>query len=302
MIYFIDIINISIHINNLIKEDNKTDKNNIRNNEIDNTKHKNYKLFSIDELKEKTRKRLIDSAFKDLYKNIIGNKELLDLDINEINSKEILKFKNNNYLRQMFLMDEESSKKFHALINYELLNEFINSDNKKKNYLIENNHEEFNKIYNILSGKIELPNEIKIIDEYKNCKKIMDMNKKFHLFGKFKYFNKGKNDSIYFFTFKNNSYIFFPKESKFAKLKLNNVFEKDNLFYLEEYIENKKDIEISYVKKIYSIGQKNTNKKNDYNQIKDYYLINKKCIDLKLQEFSKAQIIMNIILKQWHLK
>ena len=59
-------------------------------------------------------------------------------------------------------MDEESSKKYQVLLNYELLNEFINSDHQKKNYLIENNHEEFNKIYNILSGKIELPNEIKI--------------------------------------------------------------------------------------------------------------------------------------------
>ena len=37
----------------------------------------------------------------------------------------------------IFLMDEESSKKFQVLLNYELLNEFINSDNKKKNYLIE---------------------------------------------------------------------------------------------------------------------------------------------------------------------
>ena len=213
-----------IIIDNIIKEDNKSDENNIRNKEIDNKKHKNYKLYSIDELKDKRKKREIDSAFKDLSKNIIGNKELADLEINEINSNEILKLKDNPNLRQMFLMDEESSKKFQSLINYELLNEFINSDNKKKNYLIENNHEEFNKIYNILSGKIELTNEIKIIDEYKNCKKIMDMNKRFQLFGKIKHFNKGKNDFTYYFTFKNNSYIFFPKEMRVAKLKLNNDF------------------------------------------------------------------------------
>lgn len=50
------------------------------------------------------------------------------------------------------------------------------------------------------------------------------MNKRFQLFGKIKHFNKGKNDFTYYFTFKNNSYIFFPKEMRVAKLKLNNDF------------------------------------------------------------------------------
>ena len=108
-------------------------------------------------------------------------------------------------------MDEESSKKFKVLLNYKLLNEFINLHSKKKDYLIEKNHEEFNKIYNILSGRIELPNDIKIIDEYKNCKKFMDMNKKFQLIGnsKIKNFIKKTSNFTYYFTFKNNSYIFF---------------------------------------------------------------------------------------------
>ena len=77
-----------------------------------------------------------------------------DLQINTIYSKEIIKNINNTALRKILLMDEESSKKFMAIINYKKLNEFVNSDIKKKDYLIENNHEEFNKIYNILSGKI----------------------------------------------------------------------------------------------------------------------------------------------------
>ena len=276
-----------IIIDNIIKEDNKTDENNIRNKEIGNTKNKNYKLYSIDELKDKRKKKEIGNAFKVLSKNIIGNKELADLPINEINSKEILKCINNSNLMKISLMDEESSKKLKVLLNYELLNEFINSDNKKKNYLIENNHEEFNKIYNILSGKIELPNEIKIIDKYINCNKIMEMNKKFKLFGKIKHFNKEKNDFIYYFTFKNNSYIFFPEEMRVAKLKLNNDLKNENLFYLEEYIENKNDFVLSYINKIYSVGQNNTNITIKNNQIKYYYLINKKWLDLKLQEYFK---------------
>jgi len=285
------------------KDKSKTDENEIKKEE---NKYIEKKLYSIDELKDK-KKREIDSAFKDLSKNIIGNKEIADLPINEINSKEIFKFKDNLNLIPIFLMDEESLKKFQVLLNYEFLNEFINSDNKKKNYLIENNHEEFNKIYNILSGKIELPNEIKIIDEYKNCKKIMDMNKRFQLFRKIKHFNKGKNDSIYYFSFKNNSYIFFPKEMRVAKLKLNNDFNINNLFYLEEYIENKNDIVLSYIKKIDLIGQKNTSITINNNQIKDCYLINKEWLDSKLKEYSKIEnnnefkFQMNIILKQYHL-
>jgi len=120
----------------------------------------------------------------------------------------------------------------------------------------------------------------------------MDNNKKFQLFGnnKIKHFNKGNNNNIYYFTYKDNSYIFFLKENKILKLNLDKDFEIYNLVYLEEYIENKKDIEISYIEKIHSVSQKNANIriiKN--NQIKDYYLINKKWLDSKLQEYSKIK-------------
>ena len=258
--------------------------------EIDYKKNKGYKEYSIDEFKQKDRKKRIENLFKDLYLNIIRNYELVDLNINEINSKEILKFENSPELIPIILMDEESSKKFQNFINYQKLNEFINSDDKTKDYLIESNHEEFNKIYNILSGSIELPNEIELIDEYKNCKKNMDINKKFQLFGKSRFnqiFKKGKNICISYFIFKGNSFIFFPKEKNILRLKYNEDIKIDNLFYLEDYIENKKDIEISYIKKIYFVGQNNLNIKIINNKIKDYYLINKKWLDFKLQEYSK---------------
>ena len=149
-----------IFINNIMKEDNIKDENNIISKQININNNKNYVEYSIDELKK--RKTKIQELFNDLCKNIIGSKEMEDLQINAIYSKEIHKNINNTGLRRILLMDEESSKKFMGLLNYKKLNEFVNSDNKKKDYLIENNHEEFNKIYNILSGKIELPNEIKI--------------------------------------------------------------------------------------------------------------------------------------------
>jgi len=208
-----------LFINNIMKEDNIKDENNIISKQININNNKNYVDYSIDELKK--RKIKIQELFNDLCKNIIGSKEMEDLQINAIYSKEILIKINNPGLRKILLMDEESSKKFMAIINYKKLNEFVNSDDKKKDYLIEKNREEFNKIYNILSGKIELLNEIKLINEYKNCKKIMDMNKKFQLFGKnkIKNFNKEKKDFIYYFTFKNNSYFFFSKEMKIAKLR-----------------------------------------------------------------------------------
>jgi hypothetical protein len=204
-------------------------------------------------------------------------------------------------------MDEESSKKFQAFINYQKLNEFINISDNSKDVFIEKNHEEFNIIYNILSGKIELPNEINLIDEYKICKKNMDIKKKFQIFGKDafdKIFKKGKNICINYFTYKNDSFIFFPKENKILKLTLDKDFDIYNLFYLEEYIENKKDIEISYIKKIYSAGQNNINIIIVNSQIKDYFLINKKWIDSKIKEYSKItnnneiKKKMNIILKQ----
>ena len=73
-------------------------------------------------------------------------------------------------------MDEESSKKFQTFINFKKLNELINSDDKGKDHLIESNYEEFNKIYNILSGKVELPNEIKLIGDIQD----MDIKKNFN--------------------------------------------------------------------------------------------------------------------------
>jgi len=158
--------------------------------------------------------------------------------------------------------------------------------------LIENYHEEFNKIFNILSGNIELPNEIKLIDEYIKCEKNIDNNSQFQLFNN--NFKIGKNICTYYFKYKNDSFIFFPKEKKILKLKLDNDFEKYNRFYLEEYIENNKNIEMSYVKIIYSECQNNINIKKESNQIKDYYLINKKWIDSKLQEYSQIAYINEI--------
>ena len=61
------------------------------------------------------------------------------------------------------------------------------------------------------------------------------------------------------------------------------------MFYLEEYIENKNDIVLSYIKKIDSIGQKNTSITIKNNQIKDCYLVNKKWLDSKLKEYSKIE-------------
>ena len=228
-------------INNIIKEDNNKDNHKIQ-KEKKIKKYKEYKEYNIDVLKHKKQK--IEEFYVGLYNNVIGNKELDDLNINVIISKEILKYENNISLIQIILMDEESSKKFQTFINYKKINEFINSGDKTKEYLIEKNHKEFNKIYNIIDGNnIELPNEIKLIDEYKDCKKIMNLNKKVQLmaFDKFlfkKIFNKGKNIFIYYFTNKNNYFIFFPKDKKIFKLKYPKNANWDNLFYLEEYIEN----------------------------------------------------------------
>ena len=196
------------------------------------------------------------------------------------------------------LLDEESSKKFQTFINYQKLNEFIKSDDKTKDNLIENYHEEFNKIFNILLGNIELPNEIKLIDEYIKCKKNVDINSQFQLIKN--NFKIGTNICTYYFTYKNDSFIFFPKENKILKLKLDNDFEKYNRFYLEEYIENNKEIEMSYVKIIYSACQNNINIEIESNQIKDYYLINKKWLDSELQECSKIEYNNEIkILKEY---
>jgi len=177
-------------------------------------------------------------------------------------------------------MEEESSKKFQTLINYEKLNELINSDNKTKDYMIENNHEEFNKIYNILSGKIELPNVFNLISDYRD----MNIKTKFQLFEKIQFvklFKKGKDICIYYFIYKQNYYIFLPKDKKIFKLKHYNRM--DNLFYLKEYID------ISYLKKIQSACQNNSNIKIINNQIKDYYLINRKLLNFQLQEYCKIE-------------
>ena len=53
-------------------------------------------------------------------------------------------------------------KKFQSFINYKKLNEFINSDDNEKDYLIENNHKEFNKIYIILQMEITLNCQMKL--------------------------------------------------------------------------------------------------------------------------------------------
>ena len=150
-----------IIINNIIKEDNNKENHNIqKKKELDNIEHNNYKEYSIDDLKK--RKKAIEKLFKNLCKDIIGNKEMSDLNINVIYSKEIIQNKDSVDLKRIFLMDEESSKKFQTFINYKKLNQFIFVDDKSKDKLIEKYHEEYNRIYNILNGKIELPNEIKL--------------------------------------------------------------------------------------------------------------------------------------------
>jgi hypothetical protein len=136
-------------INNILIEDNNKSDNNIqKEKEINYRKNKNYKEYSINELKQ--RKKNIEILFKDLCKNIIGNKELFDLDINAINSKEILKNKDSHNLIQILLMDEESSKKFQSFINYQKLNEFINSNDKRKDYLLEKYHHYYRIFLSIL--------------------------------------------------------------------------------------------------------------------------------------------------------
>ena len=271
---------------NAIIEENKNE-NNIRKEEKnENIKNKKYMENSINEIKQ--REITIEKSFKDLCKNIIENKELNDIIISE----EFLKNVNNPDLKQIILMDEESSKQFQILLNYQKLIELINEkEEKKKDDLIKNFHEEFNKIDNILSGKIELPNEIKLIDEFQKCKNNMNNKKKFQLFEKNKFieiFKKGNNIFIYYFTYKNNSFIFFPKDKKILKLKLDEDFNVDNLFYLEEYIdniENKKDIEKSFLKKIILGNQNKSNitEKILNKEIKDYYLINRKWLNNRIK-------------------
>jgi len=99
------------NMNDIIKENNNKNDNNIQYS--GKTRDQRYKEYSTDELKQ--RKNEIEILFKELCKNIIGNNNLFDLNIKEINSEEILKNKDSQELRQIILMDEESSKKFQTL-------------------------------------------------------------------------------------------------------------------------------------------------------------------------------------------
>jgi len=271
---------------NAINEDNKNENNIDKEEKIEYIKNQKC----IDEIKQ--RKIIIEKSFKDLCKNIIKNEELNDLNINVIMSKDFPKNENHPDLKQIILIDEESSKQFQTFINYPKLNEIINIvGESKKDALIENFHEEFNNIDKILSGMIELPIEIKLIDGFQKCKNNMDNKKKFQLFEKNKFieiFKKGENIFIYYFTYKNNSFIFFPKDKKILKLKFDNDFIADDLFYLEEYIdnlENKKDIEESFLKKIILENQNKLkfNEKILKKEIKDYYLINRKWLNNRIK-------------------
>ncbi len=132
--------------------------------------------------------------------------------MNVLIPQEINKKKDSQGLKKVILIDENSFKKFKSIINYDLINKYLNSNEEEKNKLLEQKKEIFSGLCDqiIENPDYDISKEFSIIKNYKECeKKILNQKKIFIIYKeKFQYiYQQSKEISIYYFINNNNQYM-----------------------------------------------------------------------------------------------
>ena len=299
-------INESLNQNNSINILNESNDNNDYNDEFINDQKKDLSINSnIDELNsniiinEENKDYYINEVIK--YQKIILNISNLDLDIKDNKSRVDINIqflsseeveKNINNTSEVVLINDENMNKFKSLLNYEIIHKYneLKGKQEKKNYLAKYIIEFYNFVL-FYKNKNSISKNISLIENYKDCLNNIEKENKFYIIYKAnkitKLLKKKKViKNIYYFTYKNNSYIYFSGEKKIFQLKYEKNYEK-NFCKLIEYDNNKKDIDL--VKIILDNTKKNKNRYNmekylnlEYKDFKKFCLINENWLNSKI--------------------
>ena len=260
---------------------NKTTKQ--ENNNLESKKNKEY---SIEQLKGRI--DLIIPYFSELFIKLSKTKTNSDLEIKTFLYDEIIEKIDNQKFLEIILINEESSKEIISFLKYNIIKEYINSEENIKCEILQKYKKEFCDIFKLLKNKNNISKELSIIKDYNECILNIKEKKKFLILNKKQFKDidkKTKNIYIYYFFYKSEAYIFFKEEKKYLKIEKDNDSEKNDLYLLKE---DEIDI-LNYLQLIES--QINKNKKIEYinqyknsknNSLKEFYLINNKWCYLKI--------------------
>ena len=267
---------------------NKTTKQ--ENNNLESKKNKEY---SIEQLKGRI--DLIIPYFSELFIKLSKTKTNSDLEIKTFLYDEIIEKIDNQKFLEIILINEESSKEIISFLKYNIIKEYINSEENIKCEILQKYKKEFCDIFKLLKNKNNISKELSIIKDYNECILNIKEKKKFLILNKKQFKDidkKTKNIYIYYFIYKSEAYIFFKEEKKYLKIEKDNDSEKNDLYLLKE---DEIDI-LNYLQLIES--QINKNKKIEYinqyknsknNSLKEFYLINNKWYNLKINYEKKKR-------------
>ena len=251
-------------------------------NDKDITNSFNDKEISFEKLKRKI--YIIEPIMEKLFIRL-DNNEKKNLDINVLIPEEIINKKDSKEIDEIILINDKEIKDY---IKYDLINKYLNSNEKEKNELLKNHKDDFIKINSILKFKDNKINSFSLIQNYNECDKNINENNKFIIVNKkiFKENPKAKNIFIYYFKYYDKSYIFFEKDKKILQLIKDDDYDQKYLYNLKGYkidrleLLNYINIEINKYKEINDL---NLNENIDKN-IKEYYLINNHWIDSEINK------------------
>ena len=182
-------------------------------------------------------------------------------------------------------MNEDKYKVFNEIYHLNELQKIINTYKENKNErmnILEKNREKFIKLLNRIKNKKFIEdNSFQLNDDYETCINNIKENNKFALLSatNFEYTSENQNNLIFYFIYKEETYIFFKKEKKILKVKYENI--KSEFCNLEVYKDEDINKISGYLKSLKEMRQqfkyKNFDKLKE--PINEYYLINNKWIE-----------------------
>ena len=247
--------------------------------------------INFDKLKRKM--NILEPFLKEIYKKFRIDKKIKNLEIESLIPDEIIQKKESPEIFRILIIKEKDLKEIKSALNYDLINKYIDSKKEGKNEILENNLKEFDKINQIIKQKQKNPKKLPLIENYDECIIDIEENRNFFIIynDKFKdIYPQAENIFIYYFEFNGKSFIFFEKDKQILEL-INNDDEKNNLYRLKKYGMN--ELEMLKLIRIEAIKNKDISdsNKNEYinRNIKDYYIINNKWINSKINNIINSR-------------
>ena len=283
---------------NIINENNDIINNNYSNNLNNNNINNNEKLINdnsiinINEAK-KNINNIINMIKKiDILYSFSDIKNEVNNEINVLMPEEIEINKGSRI--EVLLIDEESLHNFKIFINYYIIYKYLLLKNEEKINYINEHIIEFYKLYLFYTNKINVPDNISLIQNFIDYKNNIENEKKSFIILHKTNFNKNlirnniKNEIIYYFKHKNEYYLYFSEYQEIL------IMKEITYWKLIEYKSNIFEI-IKYIKDII-VKNKKDNKIKEFIKLKDYkefYLINNNWLNSKIDEKNQNNFILD---------